>query len=70
LRIHIAVDAKSKKAVSMQVTHETVSDGSQTESLVLEAMAKNDVERAYADGAYDSRANLSLLEISWNRSRD
>jgi Transposase DDE domain len=62
LKIHLAVDARSKEAVSMQVTEENVSDGSQTESLVLEAMAKNDVARAYADGAYDSRANFNLLE--------
>src|SRR5437867_2204982 len=47
----------------MQVTEETVSDGSQTESLVKkEAMSKNDVERVYGDdGSYDSRANFNLL---------
>lgn len=61
LKVHLAVDAKSKQAVSMQVTEETVSDGSQTEALVQEATAKNDVDRAYADGAYDSRANFNLL---------
>ncbi len=47
LKVHLAVDARSKQAVSMQVTEETVS--------------KNDVERAYADGAYDRRANFNLL---------
>jgi hypothetical protein len=61
LKIHLAVDARSKRAVSMQVTEETVSDGSQTESLVKEAMSKNDVERVYGDGSYDSRANFNLL---------
>jgi hypothetical protein len=61
LKIHLAVDAKSKQAVSMQVTEETVSDGSQTEALVEEAMSKNDVERVYGDGSYDSRANFNLL---------
>jgi hypothetical protein len=61
LKIHLAVDAKGKQAVSMQVTEETVSDGSQTEPLVQEAMSKNDVERALGDGAYDSRANFNLL---------
>jgi hypothetical protein len=61
LKVHLAVDARSKEAVSMQVTEETVSDGSQTEALVQEATAKNDIERAYADGAYDSRANFDLL---------
>ena len=61
VKIHLAVDARSKQAVSMQVTEETVSDGSQTEVLVQEAVAKNDVDRAYADGAYDSRADFNLL---------
>ncbi|MGH9919709.1 MAG: IS5 family transposase [Nitrososphaerales archaeon] len=61
LKIHLAVDSRSKQAVSMQVTEETVSDGSQTEPLVKEAMSKNDVERVYGDGAYDSRANFNLL---------
>ena len=61
LKIHLAVDAKSKQAVSMEVTEETVSDGSQTEPLVKEAMSKNDVEKVYGDGAYDSRANFNLL---------
>jgi len=62
LKIHLAVDARSKQAVSMQVTEETVSDGSQTEALVTEAIAKNDVDKAYADGAYDRRANFNLLD--------
>jgi Transposase DDE domain len=61
LKIHLAVDARSKQAVSMQVTEETVSDGSQTEPLVQEAMSKNTVGRVYGDGAYDSRANFNLL---------
>ena len=61
LKIHLAVDAKSKQAVSMEVTEETVSDGSQTEPLMKEAMSKNDVEKVYGDGAYDSRANFNLL---------
>ena len=61
LKIHLAVDAKSKQAVSMQVTEESVSDGSQMEPLVKEAMSKNTVGRAYADGAYDSRANFNFL---------
>ena len=61
LKIHLAVDARSKRAVSMQVTEETFSNGSQTEPLVQEAMSKNDVERVYGDGAYDSRANFNFL---------
>ena len=54
-------DTKSKQAVSIQVTEAHVSDGSQTEPLVKEAISKNSVERAYGDGAYDSRANFNFL---------
>lgn len=61
LEVHLAVDAKSKQAVSMRVTEESVSDGSQTGPLVEEAMSKNGVERVYGDGAYDSRVNFNLL---------
>ncbi len=61
LKIHLAVDVKSKQAVSMQVTEESVSDSSQTEPLLREAMSKNSIERAYGDGAYDSRANFNFL---------
>lgn len=61
LKIHLAVDPRSKQAVSMQVTEEGVSDGSQTEPLVQEAMAKNGVARVYGDGAYGSRANFDFL---------
>jgi hypothetical protein len=61
LKIHLAVDVRSKQAVSMQVTEESVSDGSQMEPLVQEAVSKNEVKRAYADGAYDSRANFNFL---------
>ncbi len=38
LKIHLAVDVKSKQAVSMQITEEAVSDGGQTEPLLSEAM--------------------------------
>lgn len=61
LKVHLAVDARSKQAVSMRVTEESVSDGSQTGPLVEEAMNKNGVERVYGDGAYDSRVNFNLL---------
>ena len=64
LKIHLAVDARSKQAVSLQVTEESVSDGSQMEPHVQEAMSKNKVGRAYADGAYDSRANFNFLAFN------
>lgn len=61
LKVHLAVDARSKQAVSIQVTEENVSDGSRLEPLVQEAVNKNNVERVFGDGAYDSRANFNFL---------
>lgn len=61
LKIHLAVDSRSKQAVSMEVTEENVSDGSEIEPLVQQAMIKNKIDRAYADGAYDSRASFNFL---------
>ena len=69
LKIHLAVDARSKQAVSLQVTEESVSDGSQMEPLVQEAMSKNKVGRAYADGAYDSRANFNFQSLELMSSK-
>ena len=61
LKVHLAVDAKNKEAVSMQVTEESVHDNEEFEPLVQEAMTKNKVGRVYWDGAYDARANFNLL---------
>jgi hypothetical protein len=61
LKIHLTVAPKSKEAVAIQVTDETVPDGSQTGPRVKEAMSKKEVERVYGDGAYGRRANFNLL---------
>ena len=67
LKIHLAVDAKSKQAVSMQVTEESVHDNEEFEPLVQEAMTKNKVGRVYGDGAYDARAKFNVLGASQPR---
>lgn len=61
LAVNLAVDARTKQTIAMRAIEETVSDGSQTEPLVKAAVSKNEVERAYAEGAYDRRANFNLL---------
>jgi IS5 family transposase len=61
LKVHLAVDVNSKEAVSMTVTEEDVSDGSQAKDLVNGALSKNNVERLYGDGAYDSRDIFNFL---------
>ncbi|MCL4344676.1 MAG: IS5 family transposase [Thaumarchaeota archaeon] len=61
LKVHLAVDVNSKEAVSMTVTEEDVSDGSQAKDLVNGAVSKNNIERLYGDGAYDSRGIFNFL---------
>jgi IS5 family transposase len=41
LKVHLAVDPKSKEAVSMRITEENVGDNSQLKPLVEAAKAKN-----------------------------
>ena len=61
LKIHIAVDTKSKKIVSMDVTSEKVGDGNRLRKLVREASQKAKVNKVLADGAYDSKRNFKYL---------
>jgi hypothetical protein len=62
LKIHVAVDIRKKKVVSMEVTSEEVSDGKVLKKLVKEASENNDVGRVLADGAYDSKENFWYLD--------
>jgi hypothetical protein len=53
IKIHIAVDVKSKQITSIQVTKENVTDGKMLKSLVYnDALSKADVKKVIADGAY------------------
>ena len=59
LKIHMAVDVRSKKILSMKVTDERVHDGKALPELVENAVKSNNVTAAaavgklFADGAYD-----------------
>ena len=62
LKIHFAVNIKTKQVVSMDVSSEKVHDGKRLKRLVSRAK-KNGVrvKRALADGAYDSKDNFNYL---------
>lgn len=64
LKIHVAVDIRKKKIVSLEVTSEEVSDGKMLKKLVKEASENNDVSRVLADGAYDSKENFWYLDYN------
>ncbi|HXP52061.1 MAG TPA: IS5 family transposase [Bacteroidia bacterium] len=61
LKIHIAVDIKKKRILSLEVTSEEVHDGKILKKLVDDASANNKVKTVLADGMYDSNKNFRYL---------
>lgn len=61
IKMHIAVDIKTKEIVAIEVTKEHVHDGKKLKRLVRHASEKAIVVKAIADGAYDSRDNFRFL---------
>ena len=61
IKVHIAVDTRTKQIVAMEVTKEDVSDGKMFEPLVEDSTSKVDVKKMIGDGAYDSKKNFRLL---------
>ena len=65
LKIHIAVDIKKKRILSLDVTSEQVHDGKILPELVDDITIKQNkvVETAIMDGAYDSNNNFQFLSF-------
>ena len=63
LKIHVAVDIKRKRILSLNVTNEQVHDGKVLPELVDDITIKQNkvVETAVMDGAYDSNENFQFL---------
>ena len=61
VKFHVAVDVKTGKMLSVEVTNEETSDGRMLQPLVQRAASRAHVSRVMADGAYDSRANFRYL---------
>jgi len=67
LKIHVAVDIKTRKIIALEVTDEKVHDGKMLKKLVnhvLDSREPNTVKikSVLADGAYDSNPNFVYLE--------
>ena len=62
IKIHVAVDIKTKKIVSMSVTKEDVYDGKMLKELVDGASKKHSIKKVLADGGYDSKDNFGYLD--------
>jgi hypothetical protein len=61
LKIHIAVDIKKKRILSLEVSSEEVHDGRMLKKLVDNASENNNLKGIAADGMYDSNNNFRYL---------
>jgi Transposase DDE domain len=61
IKVHLAVDVKTGKILSMEVTKEKVRDAEMLVPMVKHASSSAKVTRLMGDGGYDSRANFRYL---------
>ena len=61
LKIHVAIEIKKMKIVSLEVTSEEIHDGSRLKNLVDNALENNTLKIVIADGAYDSKEKFRYL---------
>jgi len=61
VKLHIAVDKKTKKIVEFRVTGSKTADTKEFSPLIKNASKKNKITKIFADTAYDSRVNFNLL---------
>jgi len=62
IKIHLAVNIKTKKIVSMIVTKEDVHDGKMLKEIVNDVSKNYDIKKVLADGGYDSKDNFRYLD--------
>jgi hypothetical protein len=61
IKVHIAVDTKTKQILAIEVTKEDVGDGRMLKRLVDGSASKAGLKGVIADGAYDSKSNFRLV---------
>ena len=63
VKLHIAVDEKSKKVVSFRITKGNVHDTTKFGPLIKESAKRHGiVDKVYGDKAYDDRKNFNILD--------
>ena len=68
LKIHVAVNIKTKEILALEVTDERVHDGKVMDKLIKHVLKSNNngsaikIKSVLADGAYDSNENFKCLE--------
>jgi len=61
IKVHIAVDTKTKQILAIEVTKDDVGDGRMLGRLVDGSQSRVPLKRVIADVAYDSKANFRML---------
>jgi len=61
IKVHIAVDTKTKQILAIEVTREDVGDGRMLGKLVKNSSNVTDLRRVIGDGAYDSKNSFRML---------
>jgi len=69
IKIHVAVDTKTKQVVSLEVTDERSDDGGKLVPLVRKARGRARVKKGLGDGGYDPR-QLRVPSRRGDRGRD
>jgi len=62
IKVHIAVDVKTKHLLALEITDERTGDGKMLKPLIEDVKERGkNVTMVYADGGYDSRENFNYL---------
>jgi hypothetical protein len=61
IKIHFAVDIKTKEVISMDVTTDDVHDSKVLQELLKDTSMNRDVIKAFMDGAYDTGNSYIFL---------
>jgi len=61
VKIHFAVDVRTREVVAMDVTTDDMHDSEVLPSLIMDASRHRLISEAYMDGAYDSEKSYRLL---------
>lgn len=61
IKVHIAVDTKTKQILAIEVTREDVGDRRMLGRLVKSSSQVADLRRVIGDGAYDSKSSFRML---------
>jgi hypothetical protein len=62
IKLHITVDAKSKKIISFRITKGNVHDSKKFCPMIREVSKEYDIDKVYADKAHDNLRSFNLLD--------